>query len=63
LSSAGRVAGLARIVDRLVNGELCLEVRQRIRAVQGAKVEIPRTELMLGQQGAEHVDRVVSPHR
>ena len=61
----GRLQCTARhpgVVQGLVHRELRLEVVHGIRPVQRPDVEILRPELVLGQQRAEHKNRVVAAH-
>ncbi len=55
-----RVAGLARIVQYLVDRDLRLEVVEKVGTIERAYVEVLRTKLVLGQQGAEHEHGVVA---
>ena len=55
-----RGAGLAAVVEDLVDGELRLEVVQGVGAVERADVEVFGAELVLGQQRAEDEDRVIA---
>ena len=54
------MSGLASVVQRLIGCELRLEVVQEIGSIQGADLKVLFAELVLGQQGREHKDRVVA---